>query len=286
MATTPASNSMLRAALGVVANIAVLTSLLVYFGWQRSEVQAHELGISESLLDMSTQDYVLRSVRPVFVLVVCSALGGLAWVWVDRRLRRPGGPFGVSVTAASLSTQVRLVRGLAAVPLIVALFIIIMWPWLGAILLPAAIGIGLLIAFYATVLARIDSGTAKPARVRVDTRALCVAILVLACLFWTVGEYAKYDGRRLAEALQCDDTGADDAACFLFDLPRVLVYSRTRLSLAQDLRPTTGAAPGPAADVRMDIIPGTSEDDFQYRYSQLRLLERRMPGRERRPRPE
>jgi len=182
MATTTTSSSMLRAAVGVVANVAVVTALLVYFGWQRSEVQSHELGISESLLGMSTQDYVLRSVRPVFVLVVCAALGGLAWVWVDRWLRRPGGPFAVARPTSSASRLVWLLRGISVVPLIAAFAVFAAWPWLGAILLPAAIGIGLLLVFYAAVLARTDSGSAKPARRRIETRALCIAILVGACL--------------------------------------------------------------------------------------------------------
>lgn len=37
----------------------VLTALPVYFGWQRSEVQARQLGIDESILGMSTRDYVV-----------------------------------------------------------------------------------------------------------------------------------------------------------------------------------------------------------------------------------
>ena len=51
----------LRPVVAVVANITVLTALLVYFGWRRSETQAHQLGIDESILGMSTRDYLLRS---------------------------------------------------------------------------------------------------------------------------------------------------------------------------------------------------------------------------------
>ena len=259
MATAPASNSMFRVAVGVVANVAVVTSLLVYFGWQRSAVQSHELGISESLLGMSTRDYVLRSVRPVFVLVVCAAVCGLTWVWIDRRLR-PRGAFAPEGVTASGARLLWILRGIAVVPLIAALLISLTWPRLGGVLVPGAIGVGILLAFYVTVLAPTDAGAARVSILRVETRTLCVGILVGACLFWTAGNYAKVEGMRLAERLECD---AQDAHCPLFDLPRVLVYSKNRLSLARDTE----------AGVVEEEISDTSTDDFRFRYSSLRLLE-------------
>ena len=45
----------------VLANVAVLTALLVYFGWTRSEVYNRRIGIDESILGMLTREYLLRS---------------------------------------------------------------------------------------------------------------------------------------------------------------------------------------------------------------------------------
>src|SRR5690348_6809754 len=63
-------NELLKRVGAVFANVAVITALLVYFGWTRSEVQSKRLGIDESILGMSTRDYLLRSVGPVLVLVL------------------------------------------------------------------------------------------------------------------------------------------------------------------------------------------------------------------------
>jgi hypothetical protein len=77
---------LLRSIVVAVGNVGVLTALLVYFGWVRSEVQSRELGIDESILGMSTQEYVLRSVRAVLVLLIVMAVFGLLWVALDRWL--------------------------------------------------------------------------------------------------------------------------------------------------------------------------------------------------------
>ena len=143
--------SALRAVLGVFANVAVVTALLVYFGWRRSATQSAELGISESVLDMSTRDYVLRAVRPVFVLLVSSALLGLGWVLVDRRLRRAGGPFDPSGSRPSDDKmRKRLLDAMRwsviALPA-AALLVYLPWRSLGSVLLPAALGIGVLLVF-------------------------------------------------------------------------------------------------------------------------------------------
>ncbi|TYB61885.1 hypothetical protein FXF51_27880 [Nonomuraea sp. PA05] len=82
----PAGHPLLRWAIGVLANVTVLTGLLVYFGWQRSEIQALELGIDDSVLGMSPTDYVLRSVRQALTLLLLIAIGGLAWLQLDHFL--------------------------------------------------------------------------------------------------------------------------------------------------------------------------------------------------------
>ena len=101
----------------------------------------------------------------------------------------------------------------------------------------------------------------------------CASLFLLELACWTAGEYAKFEGRRLAETLRCDVDDAIDKHCALFDLPRVLVYSKNRLNLARELGTATQGVPEAGVDVAEVRIPGTDSDDFQYRYSRLRLLE-------------
>jgi hypothetical protein len=252
-ASADVPKSALRAVVGVFANVAVVTALLVYFGWRRSATQSAELGISESVLDMSTRDYVLRAVRPVFVLVVGAALLGLGWVVVDRRLRRAGGPFDPSGSPPSdVDVRTRVVHAMRwsviALPA-AALLVYLPSRSLGSVLVPAATGIAILLVFYAGHLDRVDADEDVDARRRNQTRAVCVVTLATACLFWTATNYADAEGRRHADAVDDDPRS----------LPRVLVYSTHRLVLS-----------GPG--VQEHPVAG-DEGDFRYRYSGLRLLE-------------
>ena len=77
-------SGLVRTLTAILLNLGVLTALLVYFGWVRSDRMAAELGIDESILRMSVEDYLLRSVRSVFVPVLCIGLAALAWVGFDR----------------------------------------------------------------------------------------------------------------------------------------------------------------------------------------------------------
>jgi hypothetical protein len=50
----------------VAAPTALATSLMVYFGWARTTVIYDVFGISSSVLDVSLQDYLFRSVETTF----------------------------------------------------------------------------------------------------------------------------------------------------------------------------------------------------------------------------
>src|SRR5829696_7273881 len=78
----------LRALASIGANVTVLTALLIYFGWRRSETQARVLGIDESILGMSTRDYVVRSVGPLLAPLVVVGMAGLGWLWLHAAITR------------------------------------------------------------------------------------------------------------------------------------------------------------------------------------------------------
>jgi hypothetical protein len=93
-----------------VAPVSVVTAMLYYFGWVRTNAVANVYGINDSLLAFSGDDYVLRSVPSLFLPVGTAVLGALAAIQIDRALwpvvdrldvaphtvRRIGGAFSIA----------------------------------------------------------------------------------------------------------------------------------------------------------------------------------------------
>jgi hypothetical protein len=241
-------NVLLRQLAGALANVAVVTALLVYFGWQRVAVQARQLGVDESLFRISTREYLLRSVRPVLVLLIAVGLAGLCWVALDRWLQ-PRLTADTGRPDAAARWVVRLL--LAAV--VVLPFVV----WLGGFLFPAtafvafplAIGGGLLLLLYALDLRRnLPGRDPMPASRDIVVRA-SAAVLTGICLFTAAADYATVEGTRLAREFVTD----------LPSQPRVVVYSPKHLHID---------APG----VSEQALP-PDESAYLFRYSGLRLLE-------------
>jgi hypothetical protein len=231
----------------VLANVGVLTALLVYFGWKRSEVQSRRLGIDESILDMSTREYLLRSVRPVLLLLIVIAVVGLLWLLMDRwlvgRLHSNGQYDGI------LRWSLRLLpAGLVLLPSTawVAGF---RWPATAFIAFPLCCVGGLLLVLYAFHLRQMMPGALPlPAGREALLRAF-TAIIVGVGLFWTATNYAVVEGTELADSFLAE----------LTKLPSVTVYSPERLHID---------APG----AKEEPLP-PKHSMYKYRYVGLRLLE-------------
>ncbi len=71
-------------ALGAVT--AIVTAVMFYFGWRRSDVQAQVMGMDVSLFGYSSQDYVLRSISSLYtpILVIFGLL--LGWLWLHHQI--------------------------------------------------------------------------------------------------------------------------------------------------------------------------------------------------------
>ncbi len=240
-------SEVLRQMAGVVANVAVLTALLVYFGWRRAEVQSRRLGFDESLLGASTRDYLLRSVGPVLVLLVVVGLAGLAWVALDRGLTgrlRTAGP-----TDRVLRWSLRLL--LASVVVLPALVWLTrgLWTRTAFVVWPLSIVAGVLLCLYALVFRAGLPGHAEfPAGRAVVVRA-CAALLAAIGLFTAAHNLATVEGVQLADGF------VDE----LPTRPQVVVYSLQQLHID---------APG-ADEERL----GGDESAYRFRYVGLRLLE-------------
>ncbi len=251
-ARTPALLEAMRPFVGLLANVTVITALLVYFGWRRAETHAAALGIDESLLGMSTREYVLRSVGPVLLMLVVVSVGGLLWLSVERRLTpqlRPAGPAAPDRTRRARTVVIRLCATAWLWLPAIASVLRLRWPALAFVLFPASIGVGALLWLYARRLAR--TADTAGANVHHDTAALAlVGMLALVCLFWTASNYAEVLGTRLAR----------DFALQVARQPGVALYSGNRLYLD-----------GPGVVETRLSAPG--EEAPTYRYTGLRLLE-------------
>ncbi len=248
----------LKPVVALLANVTVITALLVYFGWRRAETHADRLGIDESVLGMTTREYVLRSVGPVLVLLVGIAACGLAWMAVERRI--------TPTLTRSETAAARLgvaVLGLAWLVLPGLVYLLgFVWPATAFVLFPASIGAGALLWVYAARLRRRgadsdavdDADDGHPVDDRTSRVALAlVGLLVLVCLFWTASNYAQVLGDRLAD----DFVGNVDR------LPGVVVSAERSLFLD-----------GPGVDeVSLPRSEGDEEGALRYRYEGLRLLE-------------
>ncbi|MGN9841052.1 hypothetical protein ACTMTI_23295 [Nonomuraea sp. H19] len=234
----------LRWVLGVLANVTVLTALLVYFGWERSEWQADELGIDQSVLALSPNDYVLRSVGPVLVLVLIVGVSGLLWLQLDHLLAPRVRTDGKSDRLVRYALRALAVAWLWCPAVIWALGFVAALVEFAYVALPLSIGAGLLLTLYGTHLRNTLPG-ATP-RTGMPLLYTFVAVIACAMLFWGTGNYAHVHGVALAMKLTAGEQMS------------VTVYSTRRLNLAVGAEST---------------LPGsTDKDAYTYRYSGLRLL--------------
>lgn len=231
----------------ILLNIGVLTALLVYFGWARSDRMADELGIDEAILGMSAQDYLLRSVQSVFIPILVAGVAGLAWFafdrwWVTRRATKGAGD--------------RFVMGVARWTWLFAVGVVILGVVLGFlgyaetfIAGPLVCAGGLLLLMYGMHLRGTLDGAVPMSALAETVFRGAVVLLVAVGVFWSATNFAVVEGTALAR-------GYEDR---IADLPGVEVDS---------MRPLDIAAPGVRA-----LCRGEGEL-LRYRYTGLRLLDR------------
>lgn len=217
---TPASTALGRQLLFLLANVTVLTALLVYFGYTRAEAHGARLGVDVQLLGMSVQDYALRSVGAVLAILLVVAAVGVLCVFVDRGVRA-----GVARLDAAGRRRLRWLPavpvGLAiAAPLLVTLTQDA-WPAGAYMAYPAVLGISVLLLAYAVVLVGLLRGTGRPGS---PTARLMVGFALGVCVFWAAGNIAVVEGHGLADKFRRDrDAGR---------VTKVVVFSKALLGLS------------------------------------------------------
>lgn len=252
-------------------NVTVITALLVYFGWKRSDTQSRVLGVDESIFGMSTVDYVLRSVDALFQPIGVGAFLGLGWIWLDGGVRRR------LETNPDWPALERVTRILAYAWLLLPLIVYglgQLWSRIGLFGYPLSFGLGVLLSVYAAHLRRSLTGTGSVREQATGWHAeltkAFIGVIVVLSLFWSITNYANFRGVTLAVELM-DGVG---------ELPSVVVYSPARLAIDApgvteqrvDGSDTRGAAATQEAPDAPDA-PDAPEAGELYRYEGLRLLD-------------
>ena len=248
----------------VVAPTTFVTALLYYFGWVSTGAEVGNFGLAQSLLGLSTTDYVLRSVAPMFwplsLLVLAVVLGFLLHLALMRTLPR-----------SKPSTQLW-------VPILIGVVgLVVLWQGVAAPFeIPRAIAeygftppqifmaAGTALISYAGYLWDRLRVPARQRRPWVETspwaaRGLVVfpILLVLLFIFWAVSDYAAAYGRTHAKELE----GRLD------ERSSVTVYSAKRLYLDDSGDGSSDSG------VHEDPLPDR-DGAYRYRYQGLRLLAR------------
>jgi hypothetical protein len=255
----PASSgeSPLRSALSVLTTLGppltIVTALMFYFGWKRSERQASYMGLDVSLFGFSSRDYVLQSITTLFVPLLTVAALALGWLVlhqrVDRALARPS-------ARPALRTAGRAAVGVGLLAAGAAVVTIILYPKSEPLVVPLVLAAGMATAAYGGWLAGAAAdpraaGPAAPPWQRALFALLVGGVITLA-LFWEVSSFAGVVGR--GKALEI--------ARQVPRLPRATAFSATPLGID---------APG-VREERLDPDPGAAQDTPRYRTTGLRFL--------------
>jgi hypothetical protein len=230
----PGPNSAVRTLALIGSPVALVTALLLYFGWARSQAQAEAFGADASVFDMSAQDLILRSVSILFFPIIILLLCGLGLVWIEPRLR-------------SRESEVGAVLRFAWVVLLIGLLLLWIAKPIGDILLPLFVMVAIGGTAYGNLLRRYASGDRRPPRL---ANVVLVGSLLVACLFWQTERLARIGGEALAADLQAN----------ISKLPAVTVYSAGQLQIQ-----------GPGVEERR-VAP--DESLFTHQYAGLYLLQR------------
>jgi hypothetical protein len=250
--------SLLQALGSIAAPVTAATALLYYFGWVRAHWMYDYFGVNVTLLGLTTADYLLRSITPMFLPLAAGALAAVlalqAHPHIRDALRRRGDPaataapwlVGLVGSAVILwsAAVIRVHSGLPRAEIQVAPYV----------LAPLGLGVGLGLIVWGLYLRRqlrnsvLPAPTHRlPAWFRIAQVTLIVVLLALSAV-WTVANYADATGTGTADRIARQPARQ----------PGVIIYSRQRLQIK-----TAGVDEQPLPD---------PQGSYQYRYVGLRLL--------------
>lgn len=234
----------------IVAPTTLLTSLLFYFGWSHAYWFFDYFAVNSTLLGLTTQDYLMRSLDGLFVPMIAAACVGLLVLW------------GHAVLRARLIAGYRL-RPLLPVMAIggLALAVTGLWSVFTTTMLddylamaPLMLASGVLLLVYAVRLRRslttpeVKSDHALEPEWRVVAEWAGIFVIVGLSLFWAASDYSSAVGRSRAQQFEAE----------LPTYPSAVVFSDQSLSLD---------APG-VREVRCQ----DPDANYRFRYDGLKLV--------------
>jgi hypothetical protein len=251
--------SPLRSALSVVTTLGppltIVTALMFYFGWMRSDTQARYMGLDVSLFGFSTQDYVLQSISTLYIPLLAAATLALGWLAlhqrVDRALARPS-------SRPALRAAGRALLGAGVLTATSAVLAATLDRNRAPLVVPLILAGGTAVAAYGGWLARAAADPGAPPPLvppwQRALRALLVGGVITLALFWEVSNYAGVVGRGYALEI----------ARKVPALPRATAFSATPLGIQ-----------APAVhEERLDAGLGAGGEALRYRTTGLRFLVR------------
>ncbi|MGH4010916.1 MAG: hypothetical protein ACRDTH_22625 [Pseudonocardiaceae bacterium] len=237
----------------VVAPTTLLTALMFYFGRQWATGFFRYLGVHFTVLDLTVQDYLIRSVDGLIIPLIVVAGATLLALWAHQLLLEAL-PAGTRRIVQLVLMPSAVLGGLVLVSLALADVSAPVFPTTYPEFRGLSFSIGVLLLAYGVRLLRLLTAERRAAqRPRRAPGTVAVAewgalfILVSVGLFWAVGDYANLVGMGRAQQIEAT----------LSSLPDVVAYSEKTLSLQ---------APG------VREVPCSSEAGYQFRYEGLKLV--------------
>jgi hypothetical protein len=224
------------------SELAVITGLLYYFGWARTRAQAESLGFPSGVINLSTADYLLKSVNflvPLLIaLLLLLILGHVAFIGILRR-RRTGSShqhhLGRFTRAAKVAAFAGVVGGvLGSLP-----------PWNNRFSLPVGLTIAVLFAISARTLQRRLAGRDPWS----TPRRWMITLLLTLLVFWDTERVATFFGEQFAADYKARPE----------QFSAIIIYSKDDLRLE-------------AEGVKAEKL-GDAEDSYRYRYTGLHVME-------------
>jgi hypothetical protein len=243
----PGLRSTLKAFGAALAPPAAAVALVLFFAVRRQEQVILHFGVDDSVLNYSTQDYLLRGADTLFVVFLLLLVLGLG-------LLRLHAVISAAVTQPDWRPHVRRISQ-AAILVGAPVFVVGITAVFRPLPLPVyartlSLGIGIGLLAYGTYLQRRIVGwrDREPAWLATTSVVLVTALIFLS-IFWTTNELARALGRGHAQTLE-SRIGAR---------PGVVVYSEQRLQLA-----------GPG--IVEQYLGSATDARYRFRYEGLKLL--------------
>ena len=196
--TTSGISQLARIVGTIVAPTTLLTSVLFYFGWVHAYNFFDYFGVNSTVLGLTTQDYLMRSLDGLFVPMTVVACVGLLGLWGHGLLRArlaAGAPLRVLRSLIPVLAMVGLGLAVGGLWTVFVVEETLLDPYLYGTASPICLALGVLLLTYTVHLWRslsagdTTAGPARPAWAAVAEWG-AVFMLVGLSLFWAAGNYA------------------------------------------------------------------------------------------------